>query len=301
MYWSSIRLGRSPASGSANPPASSAGPRSRRSSSRASGLPRVSSTIRRGHALVEPARDDRGQQRPRVLVPQPPDFKLRQPGQFGIAGWRTANTSATDSASRRRPTNAKDLRGGPVEPLRVVHHAEQRPFLRRLRHQAERGESDQEPVRVVARGQPERDAQRAPLRCGQRTEPAEHRRAQLVQAGEGQLHLRFDPDRTGHREPRGRADQVAQQLRLADPGFAPQHQDGALATVHVCDEPSQGLLLAGPAEQRGRGPLDRHRPCHPVFSTAAEHSQLTLTAAAGLPQWGKPVFPAGQQSYCSVP
>jgi hypothetical protein len=215
-----------------------------------------------GHALVEPPRDDRGQQRPRVIVPQPSDFELRQTGQFGV-GLAHREHQRDRLGQQAAPDEAEDLSGGPVEPLRVVHHAQQRPFLRRLRHQAERGQSDQEPVRVVARGQPERDAQRAPLRCGQRTEPGEYRCAQLVQAGEGQLHLRFDPDRTGHREPRGRSDQVAQQLRLADPGFAPQHQDGALAAAYVRDQPPQGLLLAGPAEQRGCGPLDRHRPCHP--------------------------------------
>ena len=118
-----------------------------------------------GHALVEPTRDDRGQQRPRVIVSQPPDFKLRQPGEFGV--WLAYREHQRDRLGQQAaPDETEDLSGGPVEPLRVVHHAQQRPFLRRLRHQAERGEGDHEPVRVVARGQPERDAQRASLRCG---------------------------------------------------------------------------------------------------------------------------------------
>ena len=64
-------------------------------------------------------------------------------------------------------------------------------------------------------------------------------------------------------------DQVAQQRRLADPGLSAQHEHGALPVAHARDELPQGLLLGEPAEQRGRGPLDRHRPCHPVFSAAA--------------------------------
>ncbi len=82
---------------------------------------------------------------------------------------------------RAAPDEPEDLSRGLVEPLRVIHDAEQRPILRRLRHQAERSEGDQEPVRVVSRGQSERDAERAPLGLGQRTEPVEQRSAYLVQ------------------------------------------------------------------------------------------------------------------------
>ena len=52
----------------------------------------------------------------------------RQPRQGSAAGWRRSagKTSPTGSASSRRPTNPEDLSGGLVEPLHVIHHAQQR-------------------------------------------------------------------------------------------------------------------------------------------------------------------------------
>jgi hypothetical protein len=251
------------------------------------------------HALVERTRRDRREQRAGGLVRQSLQLQPGQAGQVvqraGVTGRRPGREYQRDRFGQQAaPDEPEDLCGGLVEPLRVVHHAQQRPSLGGLRHQAERREGDQEPVRVVPRGQPERDAQPAPLGFGQGAEPAEHRRAQLVQAGEGKLHLRLDPDGPGQHEVRvrGLAGQVGQQRRLADPGFTPDHQDGALAVANSCDELPQRLLLTEPAEQRRRGPLDRHLPRHPVFS-AAERSQLTLTGAFSPPQPGKPAFPAG--------
>ena len=211
------------------------------------------------HALVERPRGDRGQQRASRPVRQPVQPEPGQAGQVVQGRRRPGREHQRDRLGQQAASDEpEDLSGGLVEPLRVVHHAQQRPLLGRLRHQAERREGDQEPVRVVARGQPERHAQRAPLGCGEGPEPAEHRNAQLVQAGEGELHLRFHPDRAGHREIRRLAGQVAQQRRLADPRFAPHHEDGALAAARAREQLAQGLLLAQPAEQRGnRGHVSR--------------------------------------------
>jgi hypothetical protein len=104
-----------------------------------------------------------------------------------------------------------------VEPLCVVHDAQQRLLLGRLSHQAERPEGDQEPVAFMSRGKPERDAERASLGLGERIDAAEHRTAQLVQSGEGKLHLRFDTGHADHVETGRLPDQVVQQGRLADP------------------------------------------------------------------------------------
>jgi hypothetical protein len=51
-----------------------------------------------------------------------------------------------------------------------------------------------------------------------------------VQAGEGELRLRLNPDRELHAEPGGdrRLADVPEQRGLADPGFA-AHDDGATA------------------------------------------------------------------------
>ena len=76
--------------------------------------------------------------------------------------------------------------------------------------EAKRREGNQEPVGAVAGGKPERDAERATLRLGQRPEPAEHRRTQLMQSGEGELHLRLDAGHAGHPETERLGDQMSQ-------------------------------------------------------------------------------------------
>ena len=81
------------------------------------------------------------------------------------------------------------LRRRPVQPLGVVDHAQQRPFLRDLRQQRQDRQCDQEPVRRVPFAQPERDAERVVLRSRKPLEAVQQRCAQLVQAGERQLHL----------------------------------------------------------------------------------------------------------------
>ena len=271
----------------------------RGSSSRASGLPRVSSMIRsRTRSSSRPGMTD-GQQRPRVVVLQPSDRQFRQPASSRRRSARERRTPArpTRPAGGGRRSREPGRRPGRAIARRRPHTAAAAsPTSSAIRLSAARATRNRSGLSPAASPKATRSARR----CGSASEPS---RASIgahswCRPAKASSISDSTPDRTGHREPRGLPDQVAQQLRLADPGLAPQHQDGALAAAHVRDEPPQGLLLAGPAEQRGRGPLDRHRPCHPVFSTAAEHSQLTLTAAAGLPQWGKPVFPAGQTELC---
>ena len=74
----SIRLASGRASGSPNPPASSAGVSPRGNSRRASGLPRVSAMIRSRTRLVQPPEDGSGQQRASVGVGKPCHMELRQ-------------------------------------------------------------------------------------------------------------------------------------------------------------------------------------------------------------------------------
>ena len=69
---------------------------------------------------------------------------------------------------------------------------------------------DQERVGVMSRGKSERDADPVSLGLGQRVKSAEHRSAQLVQPGEGKLHLRFDPDSVDHPKAGRLPDQVSQ-------------------------------------------------------------------------------------------
>ena len=81
-----------------------------------------------------------------------------------------------------------------------------------------------------------------------------------MQPGEGELHLRFDTDRSEHAKTGRVLHQLAQQCGLADPGFSPHHQDGALTVAHVGNELLQDLQLDRSGRQPGgAGAITRER------------------------------------------
>jgi hypothetical protein len=141
------------------------------------------------------------------------------------------------------------LRRGAVQPLRVVDHAHERPLGGHLRQQAEHGQADQEPIRRGPRFQAKRYAERGPLRPRQPAQTIEHRPAQLVQRGEGQLHLRLDPDRPGHLQVRCLPDRVVQQGRLPGARFAPDDQYRAVSVTRLVEQPAQDLAFVPSPEQ----------------------------------------------------
>ena len=108
----------------------------------------------------------------------------------------------------------------------------------------ERGQGDQEAVGGIAGGETEGDAQGDLLRLGKRVEPVEHRRAELMQPRERQLHLGLDARDLRDAEARRLLSAVLQQRRLADTRLAPDDQDRALAATHVLQQPAQPLALA---------------------------------------------------------
>ena len=142
-----------------------------------------------------------------------------------------------DQPDRLRPETARDegqrLRRGRVEPLRVVHDADQRPLLRDVGQQAQDRQADEEPIRRVAVAQTERGAERVALRAGKALEAIQERRAQLLQPRERELHLRLDPGRPGDAAPGRVLHQILQQRALADPGLAAQHQRPARTRAHA--------------------------------------------------------------------
>jgi len=280
MYWSSIRLGRSPVSGSAKP----AGQFGRaqvpveleQGERIAAGLLDDPS----GHALVERSRDG-----PWPAAPardRPAALRLRAPAARPVRRRAGAprTPSATDSAQQAAPDEAEDLSGGPVEPLRVVPpRTSAAVFSDVSAHQAERGQSDQEPVRVVARGQPEtrRSAHAAAVRPANRAGRVSARTAGAGRRRPAPSPIRPRPARATVK-PRGLADQVAQQLRLADPGFAPAAPGTALwAAAHV----SRPAAARSPARRglpsnEGCGPPGPAPSLPPVFF----HRRRTLPAHA---------------------
>ena len=142
-------------------------------------------------------------------------------------------------------------RRGLIQPLRVVDDTQQRTLLGHLREQAQHRQPDEEPIRGSAGAQPEHDLHGLPLRRRELLEPVEQRPAQLMQAGEGQLHVRLHPHRPHDGQIRRRRDQVLQQRRLPDPGLAAQHQRPALAATDRRDQVVQQRALARPAAQAG--------------------------------------------------
>jgi hypothetical protein len=138
--------------------------------------------------LTQRSGQHRVQQGPRILLLQPPDRQLWQPRQ--LLAWNAGREDQTDRLRHQAPRHeGEHLRGGAIKPLGVVDQADQWALPGRLRQQAQDGQGDQEPVRRRPGMQTERDPQRLPLRQRQSLVVNQQRRAQLVQSGEGQLHL----------------------------------------------------------------------------------------------------------------
>ena len=251
---STSRAETSAPSGSPNPPASSRG-----SSSSASGLPCASATIRsRTGSSSGPWIADASSARA-SLVPSPRTTRSGSPAQPSLARRRAHRDDHPDRLGQQPARHERQrLRRGAVEPLGVVDQADQRLLAPDLGQQPEQRQADQEAIRRRARAQAERGAQRVALGVGQRVEPVEHRRAQLLQRGERQpglgLHARGARDAAIGR-PLGH---VGQQRRLADPRLAAQHQRPALAGAHRVQQPVERFALAVTAQEH-QGP-NLHRP-----------------------------------------
>ena len=200
------------------------------------------------HPLVQRRGQHRAEQRPRVVLPQAGHGEFAQSGQ--VRAWDAGPEHHGDRVGRQPPHRERQrLRRGPVQPLLVVDQADQRPVPGRLRQQAQGREADQEPVRRRPGGLAERGPQGLPLRRRQPVQPAQHRRAQLVQPGEGQLHLRLHARRANQLASCRVPGQVVEQCGLAHPRFPVHHQDLAPAGPDPVHQPVQHGALAPPARQ----------------------------------------------------
>jgi hypothetical protein len=208
--------------------------------------------------LVQPAGHHRREQRVRVLVREPPEHKLGQADQLALVS-RVADREHKRHRLGQQPSRheAQHLPRGNVEPLRVVDEAQQRPLGGHLGQEAKRGQADQETVRSRARGQAQRDTQGRPLRLRKSLQPPEHRRAELVQARERQLHLGLHAGDPRHPEAGRLARAMVQQRRLADPSLPPHDQDRALAAADVLQQPIERSTLVD-AAQKHRRPARGH-------------------------------------------
>ena len=248
----SMRLASRRASGSPNPPASSAGVSPRGSSISASGLPRVSARIRVSHPLVEP---DRGSSRPaaarrrRAAAPRSPAPAVPR-ARAASPDSRSANTKPSRSASSRRATNASvcaDTRSSHCASSTThTSGCSSAASASRLRTAS--------PTRKRSGGgpalRPNAVRQRVALRARQTLEPAEHRRAQLHAGRRTGAPSRTRRRRRGRSGNPGRGvGEVPQQRGLADSRLAAQDQHAALARTDSGDELLEPLALAHTVQQ----------------------------------------------------
>ena len=163
------------APGSPNPPASSAGVNPRGSSNSASGLPRVSLTIwSRTRASSGPGQH-RVQQRARIGLAQTLDHQLRQSRQL-VARHASREHQADRFRLQAARDEREDLRRGAIEPLLVIHQADQRLLLGHVGEQAQDGQADEEAIRRRPGTEAERGPQRIALRNRETLEAIQHRR-----------------------------------------------------------------------------------------------------------------------------
>ena len=231
---SSIRPGNAYAPSSPNPPGDAGyGQRARQLQDRQRVAARLGDEAV-ADALIEPAGDDRGEQGARLALGEPREHQLRQARQLALVG-RVADREHDRHRLGQHPSRdeAQDLGRGGIEPLGVIDDAQQRPLGGNLGQQAERGQGDQEAVGSGTGGQAQRDAQSGLLWLWKSIEPVEHRRAELVQRREGQLHLGLDAGDPRDTEARRLPGAMVQEGRLADARLAADDQDGTLAAPDV--------------------------------------------------------------------
>ena len=163
------------APGSPNPPASSAGVNAPRQLQQ-----RQRVAARLGDDLVADPRvqgpgERRVQQRPRVVLAQALDHELRQSRQL-VARLARREDQADRFRLQAARDEREDLRRGAIEPLLVIHQADQRLLLGHLGEQAQDGQADEEAIRRRPGADAERRPQRIALRSREALEPIQHRR-----------------------------------------------------------------------------------------------------------------------------
>ena len=212
--------------------------------------PRLGEDLR-SHARVDQPGDRRGQQRLGGIVRQSLDHQFRQSREcIHLAGLAQREHEAQPLGQQPARHEGERLRGHPVEPLRVVDDAHQRLFLGDVGQQAQDRQTDEETVRWRPCAQAERGRQCVSLRDRETPEPAEHRRAQCMQAGERELHLRLHAGGVNDPATSGRGvGQVPQQRALADSRLTSQDQHATLARTNSGDDLLEPLALAHTVQQ----------------------------------------------------
>ena len=90
--------------------------------------------------------EHRVQQRARIALAQTLDHELRQSRQL-VARSASREHQADRFRLQAARNEREDLRRGAIEPLLVIHHADQRLLLGHVGEQAQDGQADEEAIR----------------------------------------------------------------------------------------------------------------------------------------------------------
>ena len=129
----------------------------------------------------------------------------------------------------------------------VIDETEKRPVLGRLGQQAQHGERDQEAVVAFSHLEPERSPQRAPLGLGEALQVPKDRTDDLVQRGEGDVRLRFDPAAAQDLHVGRSLSCVLEEGGLADTRLAADDEHAASRLASVLEERAEPSALGVPA------------------------------------------------------
>ncbi len=192
--------------------------------------------------------EHRVQQRPGIGLPQALDHQFRQSRQ-PVDG----NPGREDHTYRLRFQAARHerqrLRRCAIQPLLVIHQADQRLFLGHVGQQAQHRQADEKAVWRRPGTDAERGPQRLTLRDRETLDDIQHWRAQLVQRGERELHLRLDTRGTCDTASRRSGRHVVQQGRLAQARLADHYQPTTLTCANSINQPVKHVAFAAPARQ----------------------------------------------------
>ena len=257
------------------PPASCVAVNPRGSSSNASGLPRVSATIRsrtRSSSMNRTAEPSSARASP---LRRPVHLELGQVLQ--LLARLARGEHDPDRLGQQAPGHERQRqRRRLIQPLSVVDDAQQRALLGHLREQAQHRQPDEEPIRGGARAQPEHDLQRLALRS------RELRRADRASARTADADRRTPaPSRTRRRPPARPSRRTPTRPGTpAAPSSRSQPRPAAPATGSrrwriVVDQAVQQGALGGPPEQARCRPVGGRR-----FSIAPTPARLPRAPGA---------------------
>ena len=188
-------------------------------------------------------------QRRRRLRVEPAEREFWQPACLEAVTLALTDGEQHGDSLRLEPT-ADEHEGvgrSRVEPVGVIDETEKRPVLGRLGQQAQHGERDQEAVVAFSHLEPERSPQRAPWGSGRLSRCPKDRTDDLVQRGEGDVRLRFDPAAAQDLHVGRSLSCVLEEGGLADTRLAADDEHPASRLASVLEERAEPSALGVPA------------------------------------------------------